>query len=366
MESRSFNERELLEQATDFERVVKASARYCDNGSRLSRLLSTLFAMKSAFLVRASLGPRDDLGEAATSGRAAVWESIEQRGLPELSEVHRAVQQLAAAVASNNRVEVIQTLEAMGIFDLCPVPGEQLSSMEHLAGNVSGRARLVFLVELLLFAAEVADFNAMKKYVSEAWGLTPSGWELYNLCIFEGLFALEAGNLDEAVQFLEKSLRACQTDEHTLIGCGLRPPNFRLAQKLLDGGLRSTVLRHLVACKTVWQRSWIPIDEWINLIEDGQVPNFDSAEGLRGMSLPSCRLDLQWMRARSLDAAKVAGPPAIARPLEEVVAAKQELLADVDRHISAKVKNAIGYLDQGLDNPPEQAPSNPVDPGDAE
>jgi tetratricopeptide (TPR) repeat protein len=343
MVSRFHGERELLEQADDFERVVKASEKYCDASQQLSRILSLFFGMKSAFLVCTSLGPKDnDHREAAIDGAG----DIEERAtLPKFDTVHSALQKLAAAVASNDRAAAKSALEEMGVFTLCPIPDAQLSRMERLAGTVSGRARLVFLVELSLFAAELGDFDTARKYVSEAWGLDPSGWELYNFSILEGFFALRDGKTEEAVQYLEKSLRACLTDEQTLINCGLRPPNFLLVRKLFELGARGAVLKHLVDSKNVWQRSWIPLDKWINLIESGQTPDFDS-EGLRGMSLPSCRLDLQWMRARSLASKKgpsQAGPNS--KSPAEVVAAKEKLLADVDRHINAKVNDAIRYLD---------------------
>jgi hypothetical protein len=354
MKSRTFNARELLEQADDFERVIKAGEKYCDVRSRVSRLLCALFAMKSAFLIRRSLGSADDLCEVAKDGVGDAWETIEQQGLPGLDTVHSAVQKLRGGVASSNRVATVSALEEMGVFALCPIPSEQLWRMERLAGNVSGRARLVFLVELMLFAGELDNFDAVRKYVSETWGLVPSGWELYNLCVFEGLFALEAGNLDEAVQFLGRALRACQTDEHTLISCGLCPPNFILAQRLFERGAHGATLRHLVDCKTVWQRSWMPVDKWINLIGHGQTPDFDDCEGLKSMSLPSCRLDLQWMRARALASAKEPSPAVPSRSLAEVVAAKEEFLADVDRHISTKVNDAIRYLDSDEAESPDR------------
>ncbi len=367
MESRSFNARELLEQAEDFERVIKASERYCDAGSRLSRLVCTLFAMKSAFLVRRGMGSTDELGHAATDELGDARKPTEEGDLPGLDAVHSAVQKLAAALESNSRVAVASALEEMGIFALCPIPDEQLRRMEELAGNVSGRARLVFLVELSLFAAELENFDAVKKYVAEAWDFAPSGWELYNLHIFEGLFALEAGNLNEAVRFLEESLSACQTDEHTLIRCSLLPPNFILARRLFERGARNVVREHLVACKIVWRHSWMPTEKWIDLIESGQTPDFDGSEGLTGMSLPSCRVDFQWTRARALAAAKEASSEAPStRPLAEVVAAKENFLAEVDRHINAKVKDAISYLDHGLDAPPTKPPSNPTAPSDTE
>jgi hypothetical protein len=216
--------------------------------------------------------------------------------------------------------------------------------MERLAGQVSGRPRLVFLVELALFAVELGDFDAARRYVTEAWGFDPSAWELYNLCVLEGLFALDAGKTGEALQFLEKSINACQIDEHASLNCGVRAPNFLLAQKLFE---RGAVLRHLSDCKNVWQFSRMPMVKWIDLIEGGKAPNFQGSEVVKGMNQPSYKLDMQWMRARSLEGAKGASlaSPTLKSPAE-VAAARKRLLEDCDRHISAMVKEKIEYLDK--------------------
>jgi hypothetical protein len=148
---------------------------------------------------------------------------------------------------------------------------------------------------------------------------------------------------------LEESLSACLADEHTLIKCGLLPPNFLLARKLLGLGQRTVVSKHLAACRKVWRRKWIPIEEWITTIECGRTPDFDPGS-LRGMNLPSCRVDLQWRRARALADAKPPGSmSANSRPPSEVTAAREKLLKDLKRQLKARVDNAIRYLD---DEPP--------------
>src|SRR5712691_7225618 len=164
MKSGTYNEGELLEHANDFERVINASWKYCDLKSRLSFLLSMLFAMKSAFLLRSSSGSCDDLDQLRTPVVGDDSESVARTGIPELNIVHRAVQKLAAAVASNSHVTAIGALRDMGVFALCPILDEQLCRMERLVKNVSGRPRLVFLVELSLFAAELGDFDAVRRY----------------------------------------------------------------------------------------------------------------------------------------------------------------------------------------------------------
>lgn len=343
------NEHKLLVAVGDFERIIKSSERYHSNSNQLSLVISVFFSMKSAFLIRACLELHDgDLPKSAMDG----MDYIEQESLPRLDTVREAKPKLVAAVASNNKAAIVNALEELGVFALCPTPNKQLPRMERLSQKVNGPARLVFLVELALFAVELGDFDVVTRYATEAWGYAPSGWELYNLFILEGLSTLKAGRTEEAVRYLKISVHACLTDEHTLISCGLRSPNFLLAQKLFERGAHDVVLKYLVDCKKVWQRSWMPIDEWIKLIESGQTPDFNSSENLKSMSLPSARFGLQWMRARSLAEAKEPSSSASTLPpTEEVVAAKERLLADVDRYISDKVKDTIRYLDNNESEP---------------
>ena len=284
---------ELLEAATDFELVVKSSEMYCDSSKRHSQILSLFYGMWSAFKVSMSLGrPEGNLPETATDDEAGEGDYVELVCLPTLHTVRSAREKLVTAVASNSWSETMNALSEMRIFALCPVSGDQMSRMERLASNVSGRARLVFAVELALFALEIRDFTAVRRHVTEAWDLNPSAWELYSLCVLEGLFALEAGKAREAIQWLEKSMDACQTDEHTSIRCGIRPPNFLLVQRLFEQGERVAVLSHLIQCRNVWQLPRMPMEGWINLIECGKKPDFQPSGFVKGLNQPSCRLSL--------------------------------------------------------------------------
>jgi hypothetical protein len=353
MESGFFEEHKLPGAVRDFEGVVESSERLCKSGERLAHLMSVFFGMRAAFSIRASLGltwishRRDaDLPEAATDGARWGCDYLEQASLPGLAAVRSATQKLVAAVGSDNGAATVSALEGMGVFALCPIPDEQLSRMERLAGFVSGRARLIFLVELSLFAVELGDFDAASKYVTQAWAFDPSAWELYNLCVLEGLFALNAGKTRAAVECLEKSIDACQVDEHASLNCAVRAPNFLLAQRLFEQGERIAVLRHLLDCKNVWQLSLMSMDKWIHLIESGKTPDFQGCEAVKGMNQPSYKLGMQWMRARSLEEAKA---PSLGRRKSkspaEVVAARKRLLEDCQRQMSAIVKKGIEYLD---------------------
>jgi hypothetical protein len=346
MESGYYEEHPLLGAVRDFKGVVESSERLCKSGERLAHVMSVFFGMRAAFSIRASLGLRNgDLPAAATDG-ARGCNDVEQESLPALAAVRSATPKLAAAAASDHSAATVSALEEMGVFALCPIPDEQLSRMERLAGFVSGRARLIFLVELSLFAVELGDFDAASKYVTQAWAFDPSAWERYNLCVLEGLFALNAGKTREAVECMEKSIDACQVDEHASLNCAVRAPNFLLAQRLFERGERIAVLRHLLDCKNVWQFSWMSMDKWIHLIESGKTPEFQGCEAVKGMNQPSYKLDMQYMRARSLEEAK--GPSPAWRKSKspaEVMAARKRLQEDWQRQMSAIVKKGIEYLD---------------------
>jgi len=338
----------LLAAVRDFELVVESSEKFCDSSRRLSRILSQFFAMRAAFSIRAAVALwAGNLHKGAADAPSGRWDCPEPGGLPTIDIVRRATRQLSAAVASNHGVGVVDALEDMGVLALCPVLGEHLSRMERLAGNVSGRARLVFLVELSLLAVRLGHFDAASRYVSEAWSLDPSEWELYNLYVLEGLFALNAGRIRVAIQCLNESIDACQVDEHDSLNCGVRAPNFTLAEKLLEHGEQVEVLRYLLQCKNVWQSPRMQIGKWVELIESGATPAFQECEVIKLMNMSSYMLDKQWMRTRSLESSK---GPSIAVPSrrspEEVVAARKRLMRDCEDYISARVMERIRYLEE--------------------
>ena len=338
----------MLAAVRDFESVVESSEKFGDSSRGLSRILSQFFAMRAAFSIRAAVAPwagtfREGVADAPSGG----WDRPGPGSLPTIDIVRGATRQLFASVESNHGVGIVHALEDMGVLALCPALGEHLSRMERLAGNVSGRARLVFLVELSLLAVRLGHLDAASGYVSEAWSLGPSEWELHNLYVLEGLFALHAGKIRAAIQCLNESIDACQVDEHVSLNCGVRAPNFTLAEKLLERGERVEVLRYLVQCKNVWQSPRMQIGKWVELIESGATPDFQGCEVIKLMNLSSYMLDKQWMRARFLEAAREPSPASPnSKSPEEVVAARKRLLEDCERHISAKVKAEIEYLDE--------------------
>jgi RHS repeat-associated protein len=132
MESRSsYDVEKLLAAVRAFERVIELSEQLCQGGDRLARLLGVFFAMTVAFAIRASLaiGERDLPEMAADTGADGSGSDAEQQSVPILNTVRAAIPRLVAAVTSSNSAATVSALEEMGVFALCPNPGEQLSRL---------------------------------------------------------------------------------------------------------------------------------------------------------------------------------------------------------------------------------------------
>jgi len=349
MESRSsYDAEKLLAAVRAFERVIELSEQLCQGGDRLARLLGVFFAMTVAFAIRASLaiGERDLPEMPADTGADGSGSDAEQQSVPILNTVRAAIPRLVAAVTSSNSAATVSALEEMGVFALCPNPGEQLSRLERMTANVGSGTRLILLVELALFAVELREFDRSARYVAEARALNPSSWEFYNLCVLEGLLALKAGKQGEAVQWLEKSSNACQVDEHVSLDCAIRAPNFLLAQELMARGERAAVIRHLLACKYVWNYAQLPFEKWLDLIERGGTPDFQRSEEVQALNQPSWKLRTAWMRARCVEEGKGLPPtkPNSKSPAE-VLKARERLVEEQQGYADEIVNQTIKYLD---------------------
>jgi hypothetical protein len=267
-------ELDLQTLVSHFGEVLQYAERYCVTDDCLTCGLCELFGMKYAYMIRACVG--EPVGT-ELAGRVGYEEmegrSDSRRRLPKSDEARVPARKLFSAVASGDKAGILSALDGMGVLALCPMPRQQFSRMERVAGRVIGRAKLVFLVELAFFAAEVEDYERASQYASEAHDFNPVAWELYSLSVIEGLVALNAGKIDEAVKYLAKSVNACLTDVSACLGCGISPPNFLLAKKLFERGERIEVLRHLLDCKAVWRILRVHIEEWIRVIESGRTPD---------------------------------------------------------------------------------------------
>jgi hypothetical protein len=222
---------DVLHSAADFEGVVKLTEEIRVGGDRLAQTLSLFVASGAAFSIREDL--QGAFGAEVLPASEAEDIGGAEETLPTVQTVREARCQLIEAVATKSVSEIIDALKRMSVFALSAAPHSQLSRIAHLAEEVSGGARLVFLVELSRFAVYRGDYKAGRAYAAEAWTFRPASCELYNLCMLEGIFALNDGKTVEAIRWLGDGIRACQVDEYASLTCGSRPPNFALMREFV-------------------------------------------------------------------------------------------------------------------------------------
>lgn len=285
------DEQGLCRAITSFQGLLQSSKRL-DRQDHVATALGLLFAMWCAFRVRREFGFDDDVNTTAL---------VQPAELPEVDAVQDAAKRLLAAARSNDQAGASKALADMGVPALCPALPDQIIRIESVARSVPGRARLVLLVELSLFSAEIGDYARASEYAAEIRALSPSGYELYNVCTVEGLIAQSLGLHDEAIKLLESALSACLQDEYTSLACGVRGLNLMLVEKLLDCGKVAEVRKHLCECKDIWRSFRVQIGGWVSLIDEGARPNFHECVTLQAMNEPGFRLLMQYARARFID-----------------------------------------------------------------
>lgn len=302
---------ELQELLKSFEYLLKTSDDLLKRSKKpfgtVTYALSELYAMMTAFRIRAFIGLPDWIGAA---GGLHMGEHLgPQRQLPQHNVVQKTAAVLIAAIESDDEAGVLRVLEDMGVLDLCPASEGHFSRMEIVAASVSGGCEVIPLVELSLFAAEVGDLQRAAQYAMHARAAGPGSWETYSLCLVDGLIAFDIGNTEEAIQCLSRSTAACQADEHASTACSIHALNLSLAQKLLEHGERVEVLMHLSECKDIWQYLRPQIDEWIGKIEKGEKLDFLGSDTMRTMNEPGVRLRMQQVRAWGFKEGLPEAPP---------------------------------------------------------
>jgi hypothetical protein len=123
------------------------------------------------------------------------------------------------------------------------------------------------------------------------------------------------------------------------VNCGIRPPNFTLAQSLLEQGESAPVMAYLNRCKDIWRAFRSQIDNLITAVEMREVVDLPNAAFVRALQRPSHMLPLQWLRVRSLDELTERGP--MATPTQGF----EELVEECQHYIHEWVMDTIDYLD---------------------
>ncbi|MGP8173821.1 MAG: hypothetical protein ACLP7O_04655 [Terracidiphilus sp.] len=321
--------RELKDVLTSFGRILQyAERRGCRDS--LSRALCEFYAMNHARMIWTCVGGciRDEkvhVPEQETAGSTFGSSNV----LPASEDARPPARQLLSAFASCDGVQVLNALEAMRVLALCPDPALQFPRMERAARQVEGRAKMVFFVDLSFFAVEAEDYENAKKYALKAHEFNPAAWELYSLCVIEGLVSLSAGRKDEAIGFLHKAADTCLADVETCVGCGISPANFLLAEALLKCGDRIEVLRHLLDCSAIWLTLRPQIRDWVRVVEEGGMPDFTAGGSWRTADAPGGRLATQCRNARMIDAGQYSEAHLIHHSRDQVAVEVERLRANV-------------------------------------
>lgn len=266
--------------------------------------------------------------------------------LPKYEAVNTAAQNLLLAISAKDQVSISGALEQLGVFYLCKMPEQVFYKMERVALHVAGRAQQLFWVDLSLFAAGVGDYQRARMYIQQIRAFDLSSRELYDVRVVEGLIALEEGRADQAIRCLHSSTKVCQADVDSSIECSLLPPNLDLAKRLLELGKRIEVLRYLTECHNVWWRCRPQIEEWIQLIESGENPDFQALQTPEGADQLSYRLNVQWLRACSLEMQLHPAKPKSPMSPARVLAERERRQAELESAMSARIKAKLAYLEK--------------------
>jgi hypothetical protein len=134
------------------------------------------------------------------------------------------------------------------------------------------------LVELAILSSELGFYERASADLKEALALSPGPPELHDLHTVAGIIALNRDNLADAKYHLAESVRACSVDDDSCLLCRRRPPNWSLAERLLERGESAAVKQYLKHCQTVWNDGG-QITIFIEEIEKNRIPDFSKLVG---------------------------------------------------------------------------------------
>jgi hypothetical protein len=253
--------------------------------------------------------------------------------MPSIDAVRRAIPVLLKAAGARDGGAAAEALRDMGVFALCLPADRQFKALELSVGSIVGQRRLIPLVELAVFAANVSEYDRASAYLGQASSLSPGPSELHNLHTVAGLIDLHVGNLAEADEHLNASVDVCQSSDFACLTCSVRTLNLSLAQRLLEHGERSAVVEFLVRCQDVWKRDARRISASIELIQMGMTPDLDAIRMLERLRAKMARLVVE---------SDLLGEEPFPQPDEGSGPSRAEMLADYRRLMAAATKGKLG------------------------
>jgi hypothetical protein len=317
-----------------FESIVGIRLPNHPDGKRLAQVLREIYATKSAVrilrLARTFFSPEVLQSDPPEEECQQCPTSL----VPSSDVVQRASPILLRAITSNDKSEALEALAEMRVFALSPAIGSSLGRLEFCVGCVNGRARLIPLIELALFATEVADYDRASGYFRQAHCLAPGPPELHDLHTVAGIVAAEAGQVMLANWHLAESIRVCRENDFACLVCGIRNFNVMLAEKLLELGERDSVVEYLSDCQIVWSHQTQLIADWIQAVRTGRRPNFLASTFWRVMVNPQMKIRELVVRASFLGSGGADMEAA-------ATLSKEEMLAEYKREMSAAIRGKL-------------------------
>jgi tetratricopeptide (TPR) repeat protein len=261
------------------------------DASRVARALRELYAARTAGAILAyvrRLYPKEV--EVACNLAQANPRSSFRSHLPSPEAARKVYPRLLEAITLNDGRGAVNALEEMGVLELCSSPEQEFGRLEFCVGCVIGRPRLIPLIELAMVAAEMGACDKATSYLADAYALAPEPPELHDLHTVAGVVALAAGKVEEAREYLDKSVRVCLEDEYARLMCSVRSFNLILAEELLDHGEASAVLKYLAQCQRVWIYGAKQIGSWIGSIQNGEEPDFRARSIRNALDEPAAKI----------------------------------------------------------------------------
>ena len=154
------------------------------------------------------------------------------------------------------------------------LPNYALSSFESAYAETATRASQGHLLSNLAKAAlKAGELDKAVDYANQMLAPNANSFSqgdlIYNGNFILGMVAIKNGDMDAAAKYL--LLSADTSGSAVLNSFG---PNMSLAEELLERGQSQVVLAFLKKCTKFWTSSGSPCSEWIQEMEDGQLPHF--------------------------------------------------------------------------------------------
>jgi hypothetical protein len=127
--------------------------------------------------------------------------------------IKRAAGRLRSALRIGDENAILEALLSLGVFDLFPSPETAVARLERACMQLFGTARMLAMVELAVYAAELGINKTAARCVAEANALDPGRGELHDLYSVAGSIAMNEQRITDAVRDLIRSVSVADENE---------------------------------------------------------------------------------------------------------------------------------------------------------